>query len=115
MKRFQLGIVQPRGSPPPPERLARIMKDVGEVLNAAKAAGAWVLNGALGPIDDSTVVRFRDGETQFSDGPYAEAKEHIGGVLIIRAPDRKAALEWAARLARAVTLPIEVREFVDEG
>jgi hypothetical protein len=46
-----------------------------------------------------------------TDGPYIEAKEHIGGLLVVQAATVEAALEWAQRLARAVTLPIEVRPF----
>ncbi len=52
-----------------------------------------------------------DGETLLTDGPYVEAKEHIGGFTMIEAPDLDAALEWAgqadARGARRC--PIEVR------
>ncbi len=47
-----------------------------------------------------------------TDGPYVEAKEHIGGFTIIRAASEKEALEWARKLARATTLPIEVRAFL---
>jgi hypothetical protein len=46
-----------------------------------------------------------------TDGPFAEGKEHIGGLSIIRADDLDAALEWGRRLALATTLPIEVRPF----
>ena len=45
------------------------------------------------------------------DGPFTEAKEHIGGLVIIRVPDLDAALEWGRRYATATTLPIEVRPF----
>lgn len=44
-----------------------------------------------------------------TDGPYVEGKEHIGGFTVIRAADLDAALEWGRKLARAITLPIEVR------
>jgi hypothetical protein len=59
-----------------------------------------------------------------TDGPFAEAKEHIGGFLIIKAPDLDSALEWARKTAWAVTLgdsrdvqrglSIEVRPFQGE-
>ena len=49
-----------------------------------------------------------------TDGPFAEGKEHIGGFCIIKAPDLDAALEWGRKLARATTLPIEVRPFRDQ-
>ena len=50
-----------------------------------------------------------------TDGPFAEAKEHLGGFTIVSAPDLDAALNWASGLARATTLPVEVRPFQDDG
>jgi hypothetical protein len=47
-----------------------------------------------------------------TDGPYIEGKEHVGGFLIVEAPDLDGALEWARKTARAIpSLPIEVRPF----
>ena len=63
------------------------------------------------PASSSTVVRYQEQGSLITDGPFAEAKEHIGGFLIVRAPDLDAALEWAKKLSRATTLPIEVRPF----
>jgi hypothetical protein len=50
-----------------------------------------------------------------TDGPFTEGKEYLGGFTIVKAPDLDSALEWGRRLARVVTLPIEVRPFVDEA
>ena len=61
------------------------------------------------------MVRLDGGDVLMTDGPFAEGKEHLGGFTIIKAPDLDAALEWGRRLARAVTLPIEVRPFADEA
>jgi hypothetical protein len=49
-----------------------------------------------------------------TDGPFAESKEFLGGFCIITVPDFDAAVEWGSKLARATTLPIEVRPFQDE-
>jgi hypothetical protein len=86
-----------------------------EVLNREmKEAGAWVFAGGLHPPSTATVARLRDRDVLMTDGPFAETKEHLGGITIIRAPDLDAALEWGARLARATTLPVEVRPFQGE-
>jgi hypothetical protein len=61
------------------------------------------------------VVRVSGGEVLVTDGPFTEGKEHIGGFTIIRAPDLDAALAWGRKLARATTLPIEVRPFQGEA
>jgi hypothetical protein len=111
MKQYLLTIYQPDGEPPPAEVLGKIMRDVNGIREELKAAGAWVFAGGLHPPSSATVVRFRDGKLLTTDGPFAEAKEHVGGFNVILAPDLDAALEWARRLARATTLPIEVRPF----
>ena len=58
-------------------------------------------------------MRLQGDESLTTDGPYLEGKEHVGGFWIIEAPDLDAALGWARKAARAMTLPIEVRPFQD--
>jgi len=115
MRQYLLSIYQPDGPAPPPEFLARVMRDVDALREEIKAADAWVFNGGLHPPSTATVVRLRDGELLTTDGPYVEGKEHVGGFMIVKAPDLDAALEWARKAARAITLPIEVRPFRDEA
>ncbi|HLQ37127.1 MAG TPA: YciI family protein [Planctomycetota bacterium] len=114
MKQYLLSIIQPDGPTPPPAALGKIMHDVGTLMQELKADGSWVFNGGLHPASTATVVRLQDGELLTTDGPFAEGKEHIGGVVVIKAPDLDAALAWARRFARAITLPIEVRPFQQE-
>jgi hypothetical protein len=111
MNQYLLSIIQPDGPPPPPATLGPIMQAVGAVMQELKSSGAWVFNGGLQPASDTTVVRLKDGDLLVTDGPYAEAKEHIGGFVVVKAQDRDGALAWARKLARAITLPIEVRPF----
>jgi hypothetical protein len=115
MKNYLLTIYQPDGDPPPPEILEPIMRDTQALVDEAKAAGAWVFNGSLHPPGTATVVRLRDGELLTTDGPFAEGKEHVGGFMVVKAPDLDAALEWGRKAARAITLPIEVRPFQGEA
>jgi hypothetical protein len=112
MSQYLLSVMQPNaeGSPPPPN-IDQIMSDL-DVLNAEmKAAGAWVFAGGLHGPSTATVLRAQGDEVLMTDGPFAEGKEHLGGISIIEAPDLDAALEWGRKLARATTLPIEVRPF----
>jgi hypothetical protein len=115
MKRYLLSIYQPDGEPLAPELLEPIMRDVNAVVREMKAAGAWVFNAGLHDPSTATVVRATGGETLVTDGPYLEGKEHIGGFTVIQAPDLDAALAWGRKLARATTLPIEVRPMADDG
>lgn len=114
MKQYLLSIYQPDGEAPPPEFLEKVMRDVNALVEEAKAAGVLVFNGGLHPPDTATVLRLQQGQVLITDGPYVEAKEHLGGFLIIKAPDLDAALEWGRRTARAIPLPIEVRPFQGE-
>jgi hypothetical protein len=61
------------------------------------------------------VVRFQEDEVLLTEGPFTEGREHVGGFLIMKAPDLHSALEWGRKAARATTLPIEVRPLQDEA
>ena len=117
MKRYLLSIIEPSGvPPPPPEVLEPIMRNVRAFEAEAKASGAWVFSGGLHPPSTATVVRSVSNDEMLTiDGPFAEGKEHIGGVVVIEAPDLDAALRWARKAARATTLPVEVRPLYDHG
>ncbi|MFE9452812.1 YciI family protein [Streptomyces sp. NPDC006739] len=114
MKHYLLSVVQPTGAQPPaPEALAAIMRDVEAFNDELRAAGAWVFAGGLHGPETATVLRAKDGDVLITDGPYAEGKEYLGGLCLIRAADLDEALEWGRKAAVATTLPIEVRPFVD--
>ena len=115
MKQYLLSIYQPDGPTPPPEVLEEVMRDLDALNRELRAAGAWVFAGGLHPPSTATVVRLQGGDVLMTDGPFTEGKEHIGGFTIIKAPDLDAALEWGRKLARATTLPIEVRPFQGEA
>jgi hypothetical protein len=114
MRQYLLSVYQPDGEAPPPELLEQVTRDLEALNGEMKAAGAWVFAAGLHPASASTVVSLRDGELLMTDGPFAEGKEHVGGISIIAAPNLDAALMWAARLTEATTLPIEVRPFQEE-
>jgi hypothetical protein len=115
MKQYLLSIYQPDGDPLPPDMLEPIMRDLDALNQEMKAAGVWVFAGGLFPPSTATVVRVKDGDVLMTDGPFAEGKEHLGGFTIIKAADLDSALEWGAKLARAIgRLPIEVRPFQGE-
>jgi hypothetical protein len=57
-------------------------------------------------------IQARRGKTLVTDGPFAEAKEAIGGYSLVRVADRAAALEVARRYPHARWGPVEVREIL---
>ncbi|MFJ3194445.1 YciI family protein [Streptomyces griseoviridis] len=115
MTYYLLSVVQPAdGEPPAPEALAQIMRDVRAFDEELRAAGAWVFAGGLHGPETATLLLPADGDVLISDGPYAEGKEYLGGLSLIKAGDLDEALEWGRKAALATTLPIEVRPFVDQ-
>jgi hypothetical protein len=67
----------------------------------------------LEPTAAATTVRVRDGKVLFTDGPFAETKEQLGGFYLIDVADLDEALAWAARIPRAETGCVEVRPVMD--
>jgi hypothetical protein len=79
------------------------------------AAGAFVFGGGLHPAETATVVDNIEGDNLVTDGPFAEAKETVGGFWIIQAADLDEALKWAAEGSFACKGRVEVRPFADGG
>jgi len=113
MKQYLLSVYQPDGAPPSSIDLAEIMRDVDAVNDEMRVAGAWVFSAGLHAPSTATVLTPRNGEVLTTDGPFAEGKEHVGGLTIVAADDLDAALDWGRKLSHATTLPVEVRPFQD--
>jgi hypothetical protein len=68
----------------------------------------------LQPVESATTVRVRDGEMLLTDGPYVDAKEHVGGYCLVEVDDLDRALEIAARVPAArMGGAVEVRPLVE--
>jgi hypothetical protein len=76
-------------------------------------------SGALGSgfeLDSPTTaktVRVRDGETLVTDGPFAETKEQIGGVMEIEAEDLDAAIAIASKIPVVFRAAVELRPVIE--
>lgn len=95
------------------EQMQRSWQEIQALEAEMKSAGAWVFSGRLHDADTATVVRASGGEVLTTDGPFVEAKEHLGGFYIIEAADLDAALGWATKVTRTISAPIEVWPFAD--
>lgn len=78
-------------------------------IAAMRESGVIVNGDGLLPPHTATTVRVRDGKRTVQDGPFADAKEQLGGYFVIEVPDLDAALEWAARAPSASCGSVEVR------
>jgi len=77
-----------------------------------QADGQWVFAGGLAGPGTATVIDGRHGDPVFTDGPYAEAKEHIAGFWIVEAPHLDVALRLAAEGSKACNRRVELRPFL---
>jgi hypothetical protein len=79
-----------------------------------EAEGYWVFAGGLASPSTATVIDNRGEEAVFTDGPFVESKEYVGGFWIIKAPDLDVALKLAAEGSKACNRKVEVRPFLGE-
>lgn len=111
MQHYLISVYHPEDQNFAPEVAQKIGRDVDTLNDEIRAAGVWVFAGGLHPSSTATVLQLRDGDVVTTDGPFAEAKEHIGGFWVISAEDLDAALAWGRKAAQACLVPIEVRPF----
>ena len=117
MARYMLSVHSVEGDvrePPTADEMAHNWQQLQIVEAEMKSNGAWVFSARLHGPDTATVVRVANGEILTTDGPFAEAREHLGGFYIVEADDLDAALGWASKVVDLIGRPIEVRAFRDE-
>jgi len=90
----------------------RFSADYGTFGAAAAASGALRGGEALHPVTTATTITVADGkggDVLVTDGPYAEAKEVLGGFYLIEAADLDEATRWAAQIPAAWRGKVELR------
>ena len=93
------------------EAMRQMQTRLGSIEGEMKSSGQWVFSGRLHGPESATVVRALNGEVLTTDGPFVEAKEHLGGFYIVDAPDLDAAVALAGLVSEAIGRPIEVWPF----
>ena len=76
-------------------------------------SGALGFGAELDAPSTAKTVRVRDGETIVTDGPFAETKEQIGGLMEVNADDLDAAIAIAARIPVASRASVELRPVIE--
>jgi hypothetical protein len=90
---------------------AAMVRAINDLNDELEAAGARLLACGLSPASQAKSLRGQpNGEPLVTDGPYLEAKEHIGGFWILEAADMDEALEWARKACIDPSSRGEVRE-----
>ena len=115
MKQYLLSVHHDGGYPDAEtEDMQRMFKQVDTFNTELQESGAWVFAGGLHPKETATTVRYKEGQTLVTDGPWSETKEQLGGFWVIEVEDLDAALKLAERAAAACEGDVEVRPFQGE-
>lgn len=77
-------------------------------------AKVYVSGDALEVAETATTLRLREGKRRVQDGPYADTKEQLAGIIVLELPSIDAALEWAARCPGASLGAVEIRPLAPE-
>ena len=80
-----------------------------------RKGGHFTGGEALQPPASAATLRFQGGKVTVTDGPYAETKEQIGGILILEARDLKHAIELMSQHPGVRAGPFEIRPAADLG
>ena len=91
--------------------MERAYADTGAFNDRLVADGHFVFGNGLASATTATVVDGQGEEPIFTDGPYLESKEYIGGFWVIEAQDLDQALALAAAGSKACRNKVEVRPF----
>ncbi|MGB7052181.1 MAG: YciI family protein [Acidimicrobiales bacterium] len=97
-------------SPESQERMGKLFEEITK-------AGAMLDTAGLTPTADGTRVTISGGKLSYTDGPFTESKEVVGGYAILQAKDKAEALEWVKRFLQvhddSWTVTAELREIAE--
>lgn len=99
-----------------PETMEQIFAEYSEFGEKAGAAGVVAGGEALHDTDTATTIKVeggKGGDAVFTDGPFAETKEVLGGFYLLDCADLDEALKWAQQIPGAWHGKVEVRPCID--
>jgi len=99
----------PPGTMPSADAVAAMMK----YNESLQKAGVLLALDGLHPPSMGARVTFAGGKPKVTDGPFAEAKEVLGGYWMIQVKSKEEAIEWASRCPAADNEMIEVRQVAE--
>lgn len=114
MKYICLGYIEPNKFETMPESERNSMVDACfSYDDALRAQGAFAGGEGLQGPQTAATLRWKNGAVAVTDGPYAETKEQIGGILVLEARDMKHAIELISKHPGVKLGPFEIRPAAD--
>jgi hypothetical protein len=109
MKYMLLLFNNPRGLREAGHDMEQIIRDVDQLMTELSESGEWIGGEGLADPSRAKTVRVRDGMPVVTDGPFAEAKEHLAGYCLLECETEQRALDIAARWPDAAINGVELR------
>ncbi len=95
---------------------AEVVAGVGRLIGEMTKAGVLLAAEGVRPSSTGARVRFSGGKRTVIDGPFTEAKEVIGGFVLLQVRSKEEAIEWAVRFAEAIgDVEVEVRQVAERS
>ena len=114
MKYVCLGYIEPGKLESMPEQQRNAWIDECFTYDdALRKNGHFTGGEALQPPGSAVTLRFRNGKAVVTDGPYAETKEQLGGILILEAHDLNHAIQLMSKHPGVRSGPFEIRPAAD--
>jgi hypothetical protein len=110
--KYMLLIYAAEGTLTDPER-EKCYQESAQLCRELDARGQYVSASPLQPVATATSVRLRDGKPAITDGPFAEAREQLGGYFMVEAADLNEAIKIAQKIPAARWGTVEVRPVVE--
>jgi hypothetical protein len=96
-----------------PEQQAAMADECFAYDDELRRKGHFAGGEAMGAPSAAATLRFKNGKVVVTDGPYAETKEQIGGILILEARDKRHAIEIMSKHPGVKAGPFEIRPAFD--
>ena len=92
-----------------------LMDECFDYDDVLRENGHFAGGEALQPAESAVTLRWKNGKAAVTDGPYAETKEQIGGILILEARDLNHAIDLMSKHPGVKVGPFEIRPAADLG
>jgi hypothetical protein len=97
----------------PAEQWEPLMREGFDHGDELRDRGVFLGGNALQPVRTAVTLRRKRGERSFTDGPFAETKEQIGGLVELNAADLDEAIAIAARIPVVFRASVELRPVIE--
>lgn len=93
----------------PPEDAQKMMEECFAFDDELRRGGHFLGGEALGSAQSAVTLRTKEGRIEVTDGPYAETKEMLGGILLLEARDMDHAIALMSKHPGVRMGPFEIR------